>query len=212
MVYHQRMRGGSISKRVPIVAFRELPVALSLLRLLVIPWLVRLAYLNRRVTWCATLAALMSVDLADGIIARRTGDARTICRQRRLDGLADAILFAVAPPCAYRLRPRLVREERVAIGLLLAAQGASLAACLLRFRRLPRYRSFAYKWSAGSLGFALAGRLAGGLPALAFRPAMALLTLAHLEALAITLSLDAFRQPVASVWAVRRSLKRDDGR
>ena len=47
--------------------------------------------------------------------------------------------------------------------------------------------------------------------AIAFRPAVALLVLAHLEALAITLLLDAYRQPVAAVWEVldgRRSASR----
>jgi len=209
-VYHDRMRSGSSSKAARTIPYRHLPVALSLLRLLAMPWLAWLACRNRRAPWCATLATLMSVDLADGIIARRIGDAETICRQRRLDGLADAVLFAVAPPCAYRLRPQLVREEWLAIGLLLAAQCASVAACLLRFRCLPRYRTFTYKWSAGALGFALAGRIAGGPAAKVFRPAMALLTLAHLEALAITLSLDTFRQPMASLWRVHRALGRDD--
>jgi hypothetical protein len=204
-VYHQRVRGNSISKGAQAILYRHLPVVLSLLRLLAIPCLAWLAQRKRRVSWCATLAVLMSIDLGDGIIARRVGDEKMIRRQRRLDGLADAVLFAVAPPCAYRLRPQLVCEERMPIGLLVAAQCASLAACLLRFRCLPRYRTFAYKWSAGLLGFALAGRIAGGLPAVGFRPAVALLTLAHLEALAITLSLDAFHQPVASLWAARRA-------
>jgi hypothetical protein len=59
-----------------------------------------------------------------------------------------------------------------------------------------------YKWSSGTMGVALAARVAGGRLAIAFRPAVALLVLAHLEALAITLLLDAYRQPVATLWEV----------
>jgi hypothetical protein len=52
------------------------------------------------------------------------------------------------------------------------------------------------------MGVTLAARVAGGRLVIAFRPAVALLVLAHLEALAITLLLDAYRQPVATLWEV----------
>jgi hypothetical protein len=148
------------------------------------------------------MATLVGIDLADGILARRIGDPAALRRQRRMDGVAD-LAFAVAiPPCVYWVRPELLRQERVPITLVVAAQAASLVACYARFGRLPRYHTAAYKWSSGTMGVALAARVAGGRLVIAFRPAVALLVLAHLEALAITLLLDAYRQPVATLWEV----------
>jgi hypothetical protein len=57
------------------------------------------------------------------------------------------------------------------------------------------------------MGVALAAPVAGGRLATAFRPAVALLVLAHLEALAMTLLLDADCQPVATLWEVPDDLR-----
>ena len=183
-------------------AFRHTPVGMSVLRLLAVPWVVRLARRGARGPCCAAIATLVGIDLADGILARRIGDPTALRRQRRMDGVAD-LAFAVAiPPCVYWVRPELLRQERIPITLVVAAQAASLVACYTRFGRLPRYHTTAYKWSSGTMGVALAARAAGGRLGIAFRPAVALLVLAHLEALAITLLLDAYRQPVATLWEV----------
>jgi hypothetical protein len=148
------------------------------------------------------MATLVGIDLADGILARRIGDPVALRRQRRMDSAADLAFAMAVPPCVYWVRPELLRQERGPITLVVAAQAASLVACYARFGRLPRYHTEAYKWSSGTMGVALAARVAGGPLAIAFRPAVALLVLAHLEALAITLLLDAYRQPVATVWEV----------
>ena len=187
----------------------HLPAGLSGLRLLAAPGLVRLARRSARGQWCTAVAMLVALDLADGILARRIGHAAALRRQRALDGLADAVLDAVVPVGACQLRPELLRQERVPLAVLAAAQAASVLACAAKFRRLPRYHTVLFKWSAGSLGVALAGRVAGGRLSVAFRPAVAVVALAHLEALAITLVLDHYEQPVPTVGAV---LGRDQAR
>jgi phosphatidylserine synthase len=183
-------------------AFRHIPAGLSVLRLLAVPWVVRLARRGARGRCCAAIATLVGIDLADGILARRIGDPVALHRQRRMDSAADLAFAVAVPPCVYWVRPELLRQERVPITLVGAAQAASLVACYARFGHLPRYHTEAYKWSSGTMGVALAARVAGGRLAIAFRPAVALLVLAHLEALAITLLLDAYRQPVATIWEV----------
>ena len=183
-------------------AFRHIPAGLSVLRLFAVPWVVRLARQRARGRCCAAMATLVGIDLADGILARRIGDPVALRRQRRMDSAADLAFAMAVPPCVYWVRPELLRQERVPITLVVAAQAASLVACYARFGRLPRYHTAAYKWSSGTMGVALAARVAGGRLAIAFRPVVALLVLAHLEALAITLLLDAYRQPVATVWEV----------
>ena len=190
----------------------HIPAGMSVLRLLAVPWVVRLARRGARGRCCAAMATLVGIDLADGILARRIGDPVALRRQRRMDGAADLAFAIAVPPCVYWVRPELLRQERVPITLVVAAQAASLVACYARFGRLPRYHTAAYKWSSGTMGVALAARVAGGPLAIAFRPAVAWLVLAHLEALAITLLLDAYRQPVATLWEVldgRRSAASD---
>ncbi|MGI8552588.1 MAG: CDP-alcohol phosphatidyltransferase family protein [Dehalococcoidia bacterium] len=181
------------------VALVHLPAGLSALRLLALPWVVGYARRGERSRWSAAIGLLIGADLMDGILARRIGDPDALRRQRALDGPADAALTIVAPLCAYRLRPHLLSEERVPLLLLATAQAASATACLGKFRRLPRYHTRMFRWSIGALGFALAGRVLGGRLCLAFRPAVALVTLAHVEALAITLLIERYQQPVRTI-------------
>ncbi len=183
-------------------AMRYIPAGMSVARLLVIPWIMERARRGARGQCCAAMAGSVLVDLADGIVARRIGDPHALRLQRRLDSATDAVFVVVAPLCAYRLRPELVREERAVITLLGLCQIGSLVTCLVRFGRLPRYYTSAYKWSAGTLGIMLAGRVAGGWLSLGFRPAMVAVAAAHLEALAISLLLDAYRTPVRSLRLV----------
>lgn len=187
---------------------RHAPAGISLARLFVAVWLLRLAWQGKR-TACSTLMAVsVLADLADGILARRVGDPVALRRQRRIDRQADAVFTVAAPLAACRLCPEAPGQLRMPIAALVLVQAAGMLACLSRFRRLPRYYSSAYKWCAGAVGLALAGRVAGGYLRVGLRPALWLLTLAHLEALGITLLLDSFRQPVRSIRWVR--LRRAD--
>jgi hypothetical protein len=172
------------------------------MRLLVVPWIVERALRGARRQYCVAIAGSVLVDLADGILARRIGDPHALRLQRQLDGATDAVFVVVVPLCAYRLQPALLREERAAITLLGLCQIGSLMTCYARFGRMPRYHTSAYKWSAGTLGVMLAGRITGGWLSLGFRPAMAAVAVAHLEALAISLLLDAYRTPVHSLREV----------
>lgn len=178
------------------------PAGLSAARLLAVPWIVGRALRGARGQCCAAIAGSVMIDLADGILARRIGDPHALRLQRRLDGATDALFVVAASLCALRLRPALLREERAAIAFLGLCQIGSLVTCYGRFGHLPRYHTAAYKWSAGTLGVMLAGRVAGGWLGLGFRPAMVAVAVAHLEALAISLLLDAYRTPVPSFRAV----------
>lgn len=141
------------------------------------------------------MALCVLTDLADGILARRIGHPRALRLQRRLDALADAPMFLVAPLCAWRLRPEIAVQDRRWLAVLAAAWAGSTLASVAKFGRLPLYRTTAFKWSAGLAGGTLAGRVAG--LAVPFRVALLLLTLAHVEALLITLLLRTYQTPVA---------------
>src|SRR5205085_12145001 len=120
-------------------AFRHIPAGMTVLRLLAVPWVVRLAQRGARGRCCAAMATLVGIDLADGILARRIGDPAALPRQRRMDGATDLAFAAAVPPCVYWVRPELLRQERGPITLVVTAQAASLVACDARFTRLPRY-------------------------------------------------------------------------
>src|SRR2546423_3608017 len=87
----------------------HIPAGMSVLRLLAVPWVVKLARRGARDRCCAAIATLVGIDLADGILARRIGDPVALRRQRRMDSAAD-LAFAVATPlCVRWVRRRLLR-------------------------------------------------------------------------------------------------------
>src|SRR5438046_1543548 len=59
----------------------HIPAGMSVLRLLAVPWVVRLARRGARGRCCAVIATLVGIDLADGILARRIGDPAALRRQ-----------------------------------------------------------------------------------------------------------------------------------
>ena len=185
---------------------QHVPAGLSGARLIAALWLPCLARRNRRRQCAAIMVGNIIIDLADGMLARRLCAPTALRRQRRLDGLADAVFTLTAPCASYRLRPDMPASLRAPIAALLLAQCCSTATCLVRFRRLPRYRTSAYRWSAGAVGLGLAGHVVGGRYEPALRPALWLLVPAHLEALAITLKLEVYREPVRSLREYARSV------
>lgn len=183
-------------------AFVYSPAGLSIARMLGgIPLLI---FASRGYTraWRTLSVLLILLDLADGMLARRIDDARATSVQRRCDHLADAVLHVVGPASATVLDPSIVKRERSYVLLLVAAQALSTAACLLKFGRLPRYRTQAYRWMSGITGVALAARAADGALGGAFRPAVAMLAAAHIEAFAITLKLRRFESPIAGLFSM----------
>jgi phosphatidylglycerophosphate synthase len=177
------------------------PAGLSLLRLIGTVPLALLSLRRRTYAWCALAILLILGDLADGIIARRIDDPAATRMQRRCDHLADAAMHVALPTSALWLDPALPREERGYMFVLVAAQAISTLACLLKFGCLPRYRTQSYRWASGTVGVALAARIAERRLSGVFHTAVLMLALSHFEALLITCRIEVFRQPIDGIWS-----------
>ncbi len=178
------------------------PNAVSMARLLGIPVLLWAAHEQRRGLFLWLMVALLVSDWLDGKLAAWL-DQRTVLGAR-LDGAADALVYAALALSFWWLEAEVVRHYFVWLLLATASWVCSAGVALSRFGRLPNYHTLAYKlcWSAiGGTGLAiLLAESAFVLPW-----AMGLVILANGEAIAIGLVLPAWQADVAGLpRALRR--------
>jgi CDP-diacylglycerol--glycerol-3-phosphate 3-phosphatidyltransferase len=177
-----------------------IPDALSLLRILLAPVMLVLAWLGVLDAFVACLALALATDIADGMIARALG--QTSARGAQLDSWGDLGLYVVVPVAAVWLRPELVRSEWAWFATAVASAFVPIAFGLVRFGRPTSYHTRATKLAAYLLGAAVlaAFALAWVVP---FRLATVGLALSQLEEIAITLTLPAWHADVRSLAAAR---------
>ncbi len=104
---------------------RGLPNALSALRLALAPVLLALAWSGAPRAFVCCLALSLMTGIADGRIARRTG--QTSERGAVLDSWADLATYASLPPRAWWLRPGFVRAEALFLLVAVASYVAPVA-------------------------------------------------------------------------------------
>ena len=175
---------------------RGLPNALSALRLALAPVLLALAWSGAPRAFVCCLALSLMTDIADGRIARRTGQASE--RGAVLDSWADLATYASLPLSAWWLRPGFVRAEAVFLLVAVASYVAPVAIGFLRYGRLTSYHTRGARLAAYLGGASTLVVFAGG-PALPFRLATAVLVLAELEEIAITAVLPTWHANVPSL-------------
>ena len=184
-------------------AAARLPLALTLLRVLLAPVVVALA-LWRPEPWAfaACLVAAFLSDLFDGIVARRLGVATPALR--RLDSLADSIFYLAALFAAWHLHPSALRDHAGALVVLAALEIARYVVDLRKFGKEASY----HMWSSKLWGLAL---FAGFFALLVFgeerffvMAAIGIGIVADIEGLAISWTLAEWRTDVATIWHARR--------
>lgn len=176
-----------------------IPNRLAVARLALSPLLLPAAWLGREGLFLALFLLVLSTDWLDGRLAVML-DQRTEIGAR-LDTVADGVLYTVVLVGLFLLSGDVFVAEWPWMAAAVAAYALSWAVSLAKFGRLPSY----HPWSAKLAAFlALAGVIlvvARG-NGLALRIAAGAVTLANLEAVAITLRLDRPRANVRGVWAL----------
>jgi hypothetical protein len=81
----------------------NLPNALSILRLALVPVLLVLAWQGRRTPFLWCFGAALASDVVDGFVARRFGSASEL--GARLDSWGDLVIYAALPLAAWWLWP-----------------------------------------------------------------------------------------------------------
>lgn len=180
---------------------RGIPNFLSALRLGFVPVLLMLAYSGYAQVFLVCLVVSLLTDALDGFLARRLNATSVI--GAKLDILADLATTLAMPSCAWWLRPEIVREEAVAIGVALIFYGAAQSSSLLKFRRLPCYHCWTGKTAAMLAMIEFVVLFAGG-PGWTVRVLVPFVVLACVEEIAIRIVLREWRADVPSVWRALR--------
>jgi CDP-diacylglycerol--glycerol-3-phosphate 3-phosphatidyltransferase len=180
------------------------PNVLSALRLVASPALVALAWADQP-AWCLGLAvALFLMDWLDGKLAVWLKQQTVF--GARLDSVADVVLYGCVLVALLVLRRDFILREAVWVGVAVGSYPVSVAACLVKFRRLPSYHTRLAKvsWFL-TLGAVLA--IFGDWSPWPLRVAMTAVLLTNLEATAITFVLPGWRVNVPSLFHARRPPK-----
>jgi phosphatidylglycerophosphate synthase len=181
-----------------------IPNFLSSLRLGFVPVLLMLAFAGEAQIFLVCLAISLLTDVLDGFLARRLKATSAI--GAKLDSLADMATCLAMPPCAWWLKPEVLRAEAISIVVALAFYFAAQGASLIKFRRLPSYHTWLAKVAATLAAVEFLVIFAGG-PAWTLRLLVPIVALACVEEIAITLTLRDWQPDIPSLWHARQIVK-----
>lgn len=181
---------------------KHLPLALTLLRLVLAPLMVLLSGQPHPLLFGLILAAAFLSDIFDGVLARRLGVATPFLR--RLDSAVDIVFYLGVGWALWRLRPEAVRPHFALLGVLIGLELLHLIAARIKYGRKASY----HLWSAKAWGITL---FAGALGLLSFNGGSAWFGLMlwpgvfeNLEGLAVTALLPAWTHDVPTVLHAAR--------
>ena len=188
-------------------ALRLLPLALTVLRGVLAPVMVLLAFAwPSPPAFGACLAVAFLSDVFDGVLARRMGIATP--GLRRLDSIADSLFYVGALFAAWHLQPQALLEHRTPLVALVLLEISRYAFDLHKFGREASYHMWSSKlWGlalfAGFFSLLALGRSGGAVTAACW-----LGVLADVEGLAISAVLTRWINDVPSIvhaWRLRQT-------
>jgi phosphatidylglycerophosphate synthase len=187
-----------------VTAWRPTPAdALTILRLLAIPVLWVLAYLELPVHLGIGLALAGLTDVLDGPVARRTG--RSSGYGSQLDSAADILLMGSIVAWMAWLHPTFFRDHLIPLVAWIVIGVIALAVTAVRFGRIGNLHLYSAK-TAGVVAYVFAVSLfvtGGSHPAL-FGVAVGLAILAATETLLVALTRDEVDERMGSLLSRRR--------
>jgi CDP-diacylglycerol--glycerol-3-phosphate 3-phosphatidyltransferase len=151
------------------------------------------------------IAGLLS-DIVDGMLARKLNLASV--RLRRADSLVDSIFFLFVAAAAWAAHSETLLAHGVLAAGMFALWAVSQLPALLKFGKAAAYHAYSAK-AAGLALLAAGVRLFGlGQGGWVLEAALWLAILSHLERIAITLALPAWRTDVAWLGAALAERRR----
>lgn len=181
-------------------AFRHVPNAISLARVIATPVLVLLALGHREDAFKWLLLAALLSDIVDGLIARSF--ALTSALGSRLDTLADTLLWLAAVIGIWIFHPELVTDYRLVVVLVLGLWVFEHVAALLRYRRLSSFHTYTVRAGAYALGIFIMSLFLWGLQPWLLYLAAGLSILGNIEELMIILLLPRWTSNVRGLYWV----------
>ena len=182
---------------------KDLPNALTALRIAAIPVLVWLAFTRRHDPFAALLVACLVGDIVDGLLARAF--KVTSALGAMLDSIADTLLLFVAAYGAWVFYPDVLRAHPIAFALVPGLWAAENVAALLRYGRLSSFHTYLSRIAAYAMGFFIGLLFVAGFKAWLMYAAVGLLTLATFEEFVLLWLLPAWKADVRGAWWVIRA-------
>ena len=179
----------------------SIPNLLSILRLISMPLLLFAAWTGRHLFFEITLAILLLMALADGVLARRLGQVTDFGAE--LDSWGVLAAFITVPLCVWILWPELARRESAFIIALVTFHVVPALLGLLKYGRLTSYHTWGSKLSAVLLSLTIFLVLLGG-PAWPFRVISPIVILSGIEEIFMTGILRQWQTNIPSLWHALR--------
>ncbi len=184
-------------------SIRHLPNLISAARIVSVPVLVVLAFLNKEepFKWLF-LAALLS-DIADGLIARSLNVTSTL--GTKLDSIGDALLTVAAIYGIVVFHQEFVNNYMTWFAVVAGLWVLTILISFLRYGRLASFHSFALRVGAYALGIFVMVLFLWGFNPLIFFAAVIISVLAYLEVLVLYWLLPDWTPNVRGVyWILRK--------
>jgi phosphatidylglycerophosphate synthase len=133
---------------------RQLPLALTSLRLLLGPVALALAFGHApRWIFLPLLVTGTLSDIFDGVLARRFGVATPALR--RYDSITDVIYYLFVLGALWLLCHDVVMQHLIALAVVLGGEATAILVCAVKFGKYPATHS----WLAKTYGLCLLGAL-----------------------------------------------------
>ncbi len=184
-------------------SIRHLPNLISAARIVSVPVLVVLAFLNKEETFkWLFLAALLS-DIADGLIARSLNVTSAL--GTKLDSIGDALLTVAAIYGIVVFHQEFVNNYMTWFAVVAGLWVLTILISFLRYGRLASFHSFALRVGAYALGIFVMVLFLWGFNPLIFFAAVIISVLAYLEVLVLYWLLPDWTPNVRGVyWILRK--------
>jgi len=174
-----------------------LPNLISLLRILMAPVLLLLAWQQKPVLYMLAVLFTLFTDVVDGFLARLLNQLTDL--GALLDSVGDFIIYSTLLMAAWWLWPDIIIEELVTILVIIASFTAPVIVGLLKFRTLTSYHTWSVKLAVfiSILAYVVVFSDWARWP---LYVAAAVATLAAIEEIAITFVMRHAHANVQSVW------------
>jgi phosphatidylglycerophosphate synthase len=182
---------------------RRIPLLLTLLRIALAPVVVATALAGgNRIVFAVCLVAAFLSDIFDGVIARRLGIATPALR--RLDSVADSLVYIAATFAVWRLHPQAILNREVLLGALVMLELARYIFDFAKFRREASYHMWSSKLWGVMLFAAFVSLLAFDADNVLVTAAIVLGILCDIEGLLISFVLRRWQSDVPTFMAALR--------
>ncbi len=180
-----------------------IPVALTLLRLLLGPLAIALALMHApRMLFAPLLIVGMLSDVLDGVVARKLGVVRPW--MRRLDSITDLAFYLCIFASTWIVTPEVVKQSVFPLSLLLASEAVCYLASFFRFGVFPATHSYLAKIYGLAIFAAFTSVLAFGAGPRAFIVLAAIGLTANAEIFAILVTSRTAPVDVGSIFSRSR--------